>query len=345
MAFLRETPDVQSAVVKMFSQGDIWLDTNAVLPLFAENLQVPETQKFVLLARAAVEAGLRLHITPGVLQEVERHFNICLAYGRLHGSWIGRVPFLYTVYALSGRSLGAFPSWAETFRGDSRPEDDIALYLEDVFQIDIEDLEESARSVDDDLRYAAEREWHDIHEKRRAGGTRDVDETITGRLIQHDVENMVGIIYRQSRENKGSAFGFTNWFLTLDRSAPDVYRVLRSEFPDLVKSSPLLSPDFLMNYLAFGPVRRRVSKDTKAGLPVFLGNGIVPLVPKELLEIAERVRAENDKAPEYLVRRRVRDQLDKARLRLGPVSVGGLDDVERAYVGRSAVVVPNASTS
>jgi hypothetical protein len=51
MAFLRETPDVQSAVVKMFSQGDIWLDTSAVLPLFAENLQVPETQKFVLLAR------------------------------------------------------------------------------------------------------------------------------------------------------------------------------------------------------------------------------------------------------------------------------------------------------
>jgi hypothetical protein len=32
LAFLRETPDVQSAVTKMFSQGEIWLDTSFVLP-------------------------------------------------------------------------------------------------------------------------------------------------------------------------------------------------------------------------------------------------------------------------------------------------------------------------
>ena len=42
-AFMRETPDVQSAVVKIFSEGDIWLDASVVLPLFAEDLLDPLT--------------------------------------------------------------------------------------------------------------------------------------------------------------------------------------------------------------------------------------------------------------------------------------------------------------
>ncbi len=37
-AFMRETPHVQSAIVKIFSDGDIWLDASVVLPLFAEDL-------------------------------------------------------------------------------------------------------------------------------------------------------------------------------------------------------------------------------------------------------------------------------------------------------------------
>jgi hypothetical protein len=278
------------------------------------------------------------------LQEIERHVNICLAYGRSSGTWIGKVPFLYTAYALSGKQLAGFTSWAETFRGDSRPEDDIALYLEDVLQIDVLSLETEDRSADEELRYAAERQWHDIHEKRRTGGTRDLDEMTTNRLVQHDVENMVGIIYRQSRENKTSAFGFTNWLLTLDRSAQDVYRNLHNECPALAKTSPLMSADFLLNYLAFGPARRQISKSTEAGLPVFLGSGIVPVMPKELLDIAERVRGENEGLPEYIVRRRVRDQLDKARLRLGPVSMGGLDDVERAYSGMTGTTARRPAT-
>jgi hypothetical protein len=38
LAFLREMPDVQAAMVKMFSHGEIWLDTSMVLPLMAEEL-------------------------------------------------------------------------------------------------------------------------------------------------------------------------------------------------------------------------------------------------------------------------------------------------------------------
>jgi hypothetical protein len=108
MAFLQETPDVQGAVIKMFSQGDIWLDTTAALPLFTEDLRLPETEKFLTLTRGAREAGLRLHITAGVLQEIERHFNRCLAYARTLVGWRGRVPFLSMAHALSGRARANF---------------------------------------------------------------------------------------------------------------------------------------------------------------------------------------------------------------------------------------------
>jgi hypothetical protein len=39
-AFLQVAPDVQDAVKKMFSHGELWLDTSLLLPLFAEQMVV-----------------------------------------------------------------------------------------------------------------------------------------------------------------------------------------------------------------------------------------------------------------------------------------------------------------
>jgi hypothetical protein len=52
-AFLRETPDVQKTVVKLFAQGDIWLDTSVLLPLFAEDLLDPSDRAYTNIFRAA----------------------------------------------------------------------------------------------------------------------------------------------------------------------------------------------------------------------------------------------------------------------------------------------------
>ena len=40
-------------------------------------------------------------------------------------------------------------------------------------------------------------------------------------------------------------------------------------------------------------------------------------MPYDILEIADRVRHENDTLPEYVIRRKVRDAVDKARRRKG----------------------------
>lgn len=92
-----------------------------------------------------------------------------------------------------------------------------------------------------------------------------------------------------------------------------------------------MSADFLLNYLAFGPVRRQVSKDTEAALPVILEGALLPVLPRELLNVAEKVRTDCKGLPEYVVRRKVRDALDDARRRIGPMAIAGLDEVERAY--------------
>lgn len=46
LAFLQETPDVQKAVKKLFSYGEVWLDTNILLPLFAERLFEEESRQY-----------------------------------------------------------------------------------------------------------------------------------------------------------------------------------------------------------------------------------------------------------------------------------------------------------
>ena len=67
MAFLRETPDVQSAVQKIFSYGEIWLDTSLILPLLAEELFREGEGKFQQILKVATDAGLKFFVTSGVL--------------------------------------------------------------------------------------------------------------------------------------------------------------------------------------------------------------------------------------------------------------------------------------
>lgn len=82
-AFMRETPDVQAAVVKMFATGEVWLDTTVALPLFAEELVDDSTRRlYTNLLGAAAQAGLNIFITLGVLEELDSHMRRCLAYTR-----------------------------------------------------------------------------------------------------------------------------------------------------------------------------------------------------------------------------------------------------------------------
>jgi hypothetical protein len=328
-AFLRETSDVQGAVAKMFSRGEIWLDTSLILPVMAETLiDEVEERRFTSLMKAGCDAGLEMHITPGVLEEVERHLNLsvtCLDTG--FSSWRGRVPFLLSAYTASGRSLGQFRSWLENFAGSKRPKDDIVHYLAEDFGVTVVGLEEESNRAGTILRSAVQQVWFGAHERRRRTDSLEVDSTNLPRLVAHDVENYLGIIERRKSET-GFALGYTSWWLTLDATAFAARAVLMDLIPSPVPDSPVMSPDFFANYLALGPQRGRLSKGRERRLPVFLDRDLYEL-PPEILATSNTVRRESAHLPERIIVRRVRDEIEKAKRRVGPITQGGIADVER----------------
>jgi hypothetical protein len=147
------------------------------------------------------------------------------------------------------------------------------------------------------------------------------------RLVEHDVECYCGVTQLRSRES-ASPFGYSAWWLTVDRQAfdlkPKLREVMKSDPPD----SPVLSADFMVNYLAFGPVRRRVGKAKEAHLPLMMELSTARYLSPELLAEAESLREELKDLPDRVVRRRVRDLLDRARCRLGPIANAGVRELD-----------------
>lgn len=329
-AFMRETPDVQSAVVKMFSDADIWLDTSVILPLLAEELLQPHLRSHSDLLGAAVEAGLSLYITEGVLEELTTHIKRSAAYAyalQTREGGHGEPPFLYGAYRLSGQDPDRFASWLENFCGND-PESDLLDYLEDEHRIRLEPLTAFAEQAPVELRSAVAEVWQDardVRDKRNERlGLASMDVSTRNRLVSHDVENYVGVMMRRvARGERRSAFGFKSWWLTLDGTAFRVHKRLQMDLKEAPPASPAISPDFMINYLAIGPVRGRLSKRSEEALPLMLNMRVLDAVPPDLLELASQLREDLADLPARVVRRKIRETLEDARKLLGPTAAAG----------------------
>ncbi len=316
LSFLHETPDVQSATRKLFSHGTVWIDTTVLLPVFAEQLEDdPGQRKFTRIFDSCRVAGIELRVTRGIIREIKSHMNTALICSHHAPSeWEGRIPYLYYQYLHTGQQTQGFPKWLTLFRGDDRPEDDLAQFLMETFDIKCEDLGKASERVDDKLRWAAERLWSDAHKERRCQAR--ADETTTRQLIQHDLETYLGIIGLRQSEDV-TELGYRHWLLTLDRIAWEIRDRLREEFSSIPPPSPLLSLSFLINNLVFGPHRRFTDKAEQPFLPLLLDVEMSESLPHDILQIADKVRSENEGLPEYVIRRKVRDAIDRARHQRG----------------------------
>lgn len=332
-SFLNQTPDVQAATAKLFSHGTVWVDTTVLLPLLAEQLEESEQQRRLSKVFVACRnAGIEFRVTTGVIQEINAHMNNAMTCARYTpGTWRGRVPYLYYQYLQTGQTPIEFRKWISLFRGDERQDDDLAQFLKDVFGIEREELREPAQLVSNELRWAAERLWSDAHKHRRRHAQQS-DETTTRILIQHDVETYLGVIALRQKE-KVTELGYRHWLLTLDTIAWDIRDQLRKEFPDKTPPSPLLSLSFLLNSMTFGPTRNRVGKADELSLPLILDLEMSESMPYDILELADRVRQENDSLPEYVIRRKVRDAIDQARRRRGCLGYNSLLEMDEAESG------------
>jgi hypothetical protein len=335
-AFLRETQDVQSAVSAMFSHGEIWLDASIVLPAMAEDLLPEEERRFSNLLKTAGDLGLALRVIPGVLDEVSTHLQRCRRFLQIFDSgksWEGSVPFLVSVFIASGRARSEFPSWVDQFAGDSRPSADIERYLGDAFGVEVHSLEKETDAAPLPLRAATQEIWQAAHDRRRSG-VFALDPGTIQQLVAHDVESYVGVVMKRTRERM-SMLGYTSWWLTLDTTAFAVRSLLQDSLAVDVPDSPVLSPDFLVNYLAVGPLRAKVSVATEARLPVVLDLGVWDL-PLDVIRTANDVRVRSEGVHERVIQRRVRDELDAAKRRRGPIAREGVASVEKKLRERLA---------
>jgi len=339
LTFLNHAPDVQSATRKLFSQGKIWLDTTVLLPLFAERIEEdPTTWRFTEALTACAGAGVEWRVTPGVIQEVNAHMNNASSCSHYQpGNWRGRVPYLYHKFLRTGRSSSDFRKWLSLFRGPGRPEDDLTQFLGDELGVQIEDLTDAAMSVDEELRWAADRLWTAAHSERRRCAQKDDDAT-TRLLVKHDVETYLGVVALR-RTEQVTELGYRHWLLTLDRNAWEIRDRIKKEFRDNTPPSPLMSLSFLLNTMTFGGHRSEASKNTEPAIPLILDIELSESMPHDLLQLADDVRRENEGLPEYVIRRKVRDAIDRARRRWGcfsrnPVFDG--EDAEQAVVAVQA---------
>lgn len=80
-------------------------------------------------------------------------------------------------------------------------------------------------------------------------------------------------------------------------------------------------------------MRTAIERDLHVGPPVVTDIYRLENVPRDLIELTDRIRAENGDLEERVIRRKVRDTLDVARAKRGPVTIGGIGEIEKSILG------------
>lgn len=324
-AFLSEVPDVQRATKKLFEHGTLWFDTSVLLPLFAEQAFPDDMRPFTDLMVQLKRTGLKLRATPGVIEEIERHLNLCKHYLRVE-NWIGRVPYVYQRFALAGGTTSEFNSWLEQFHGDFRPLDDLAQWLGDVAGVEATDapsFDALPKKMVDEVRHY----WQSVQDDRRRDSEGGSIHTL--RLAEHDTENFLSVILERRIEPGKSLLGYTSWLVTMDSAAWRLLAKLSPESKAVIKHSPVISLDFLLKYLSFGPRRDMVEPVRKGHTRIFTAT-VYESIPTDLITAANQVRQSCHGLSERLVQRRVRDELDRRKMDAGMVQQAGLDGLDAA---------------
>ncbi len=331
-SFMQQTPDVQKIILKIFSEGEIWIDTSYILPLFVETLafETYDRPHSNILA-AAVQSGFKLFVTDGVIEEIETHLKNSRSCAESKGQWRARTPYILAKYLETGAASTGFRAWVEEFRGDSRPADDVREYLEQNFNINRRNLLEYANMAPIELRAAVQEIWATAHDKRRAPTKSHMYSAVNARLVAHDVENTVGVLQLR-KDTPISPLGYKQWWLTLDKSAYRVGDALKSALGVGAPRSPALNPGFLAQILRLGRTRNAVERSLYVSMPILNDFSTLNYTPSGLVDRADQIRAEHVAKKEHVVKRLVRDKLDEMKALSRPEFLDVSIDEELAEV-------------
>jgi hypothetical protein len=325
-AFLAATPDVQKITKKLFDHGEIWLDTNVVLPALAEQASevTEEFEKpFTALFRQLGGTAVKVYVTKGVVEEIIAHLNRCLSFAR-SDKWRGEPPYLAAQYLIAGKDISGLPAFIETFVGHEKPEEDLAEFLDEELGINVFDPPESD-NLSESAREEITKYWH----LKRTEARPDYDPLTVVRIARVDSENYINVLNRRSASPQGSWYGYTSWWLTLDSAARKLLSEVSPATRDEIRHQPILSLDFAIRYLTFGPLRSRIDRTLANPLEMFAPE-IAEAIPLDLIEHAQRIRAESGPMSERLRRRRIRSDFDRQRATYGPAHQAGLNTTPKS---------------
>jgi hypothetical protein len=329
-SFLAETPNVQKVVKRIFDRGDIWLDTSILLPAFAEFAQTSDdsvSRPFGNLLRTIRDSGTRLHVTTGVIEEVERHINLCRTYSRAD-RWVGEVPYVVGRYLISGGTRAMFVGFSESFCEDNtRAGDDIAIFIKEEFGIAVTEAQSDPR-IPESVKLEISSFWQEIHSSRR------LDNMTSMLLARHDAENYINVLSRRLGEDHTSWLGYKSWWLTLDSYARRLFDNNASdESRKVILHQPILSMDFLAQHLTFGSLRGRARAMEVNPLQIY-GQAIKETLPREVIERADELRGQFEGVTERLKIRRIRNELDRQRATYGVVHRSGIEGLPAAVMSQ-----------
>ncbi len=310
-AFLRQAPDVQRVVDKLFSRGELVLDTTVVLPVFVETL-LPEAQQiYTNLLKGAKSAGMSLSCTAGVFNEAATHLKNSLLSHRLGARWEGPIPMVLDRWR-SLRPHDDVRAFIEGFLGEE-PERDVEDFLRHTLGIERRDFNvDVERDFDLRTRSRLTELWR---ERKRAPSNVDVD-----LLLRHDVEMYLGVLTARKKQSS-SVIGHEAWWVTLETNALALRRLAQEENIHL-GSDPVMHPNFLSHLLAIGPARRKLTRDERSHLPILVTMQASPWGMPELSEVASEIRAEYAGRPEYFLRRKLRERINVLKSGRGALTEG-----------------------
>jgi hypothetical protein len=309
-AFLREAPDVQRVVDKLFSRGQLVLDTTVVLPVFVETLLPDAQQSYTNLLRGAKSAGMSLLCTAGVFNEAARHLQNSLLCHRLGSKWKGPTPMVLDRWR-SLRPQDDIRAFVDGFLGDE-PERDVEDFLVQTLGIERHDFTADVEhNFDLDTRSRITELWR----ARKRGAPQDLD-----LLLRHDVEMYLGVLSARKAQPT-SVIGHEAWWVTLETNALALRGLARQEGIDL-RSDPVMHPNFLSHLLAIGPTRRKLTSDERHRLPFLLTEQASPWAVPELAEVASEIRGEYAGRPEYFLRRKLRERINALKAGRGALTEG-----------------------
>lgn len=272
------------------------------------------------------QSGLQLYVTRGILEEIERHLNLCKTYIKTR-PWKGRVPYVFQRYALAGKPAAKFDSWLEYFLGDMMPMQDLADFLAESAGIQVADApmhdKIPANVVEEVQEY-----WQTVQDRRR--NVQDTFSIAANRLASHDSENFIAVLSQRNKEVGKSILGYTSWLVTLDSAAWNLINKVSPEAREYIQHSPVISLDFLIKYLSFGPRREKLTNRDDGHARIF-STSIFESVSPELIEAAKEVRAAYGHMEERQMQRHIRDTLNKQRLKLGVLQDAGLDGIDSVF--------------